>query len=150
MLRFKNFYDVTLSKDQIFKAVTATDVATVDINMVAPYNNYTSVNDYYIAMSAAEGWRPRSNQHGYISNVSIPLAVINALDDPIICEKTLLIPEEIVKVGQGLIIFLLPKRGGHVGFPLGNVASTGWTWMSEVTKAFVHSVKEAQKKVVHT
>ena len=65
---------------------------------------------------------------------------MNALDDPIVCEGTLLEPEEVVKAGEGKVMYVLTKRGGHVGYPIGSVRGTGWTWMTEMVEGFKDTV----------
>ncbi|GMI24833.1 hypothetical protein TrCOL_g5590 [Triparma columacea] len=138
--RFMPFYEGRLTEEQQRGAEYATSVTDFDRELVAPYNGYGSVMDYYSAMSAGEGWRGRDDP-GKIGGVSVPLAVVNALDDPIVCEGTMMEPGEVVEAGGKNIVYLLTKRGGHVGYPLGRVRGEGWRWMTETIEGFVEAVE---------
>jgi hypothetical protein len=68
-------------------------------------------------MSAMGDWSSRENP-GRIANVSIPLCVIHALDDPLISWRAVVgnnQPETVVTTGEGYLMLLLTKSGGHVG-----------------------------------
>jgi predicted alpha/beta-fold hydrolase len=120
--------------------LSAGDVTTIDENIIAPYNGFTGVVDYYTHMSAIR----------HMKDVSIPLAMVGAADDPLICEKALTggDPNAAVDVNKdGNVFLLLTEKGGHVGFPTGNVVDTQWDWMSTIITSFVESVKEADKEM---
>ena len=88
-----------------------------------------------------------------ISNVSIPLCVLHALDDPISTIRTIAAPEgqmrpdRLVKTGQGNLMLLLTKAGGHVGWPLGWFSPRRqWEFMSEAVADFADAVRKAKEE----
>ncbi len=103
-----------------------------------------SLDDYYnetllSTKSVGKGAR--------VHNVSIPLLVIHALDDPLITWRTVaanrgfLHPSSLTQTGTGNLFLLLTKAGGHVGWPLGWMPQAhGWKWMNNVAKDFVEAV----------
>ena len=88
-----------------------------------------------------------------ISNVSIPLCVLNALDDPISTWRTVaategqMRPDRLVKSGQGNLLLLLTRTGGHVGWPLGwGAPKRKLEFMSEAVAEFTDAVRKAKKE----
>jgi len=67
---------------------------------------YDHVDDYYNDASSIN----------YLSRIRVPVLMVQATDDPIVSEHVL--PKEHSQQNPNLI-FLLSKRGGHVGFPEG-------------------------------
>jgi predicted alpha/beta-fold hydrolase len=109
---------------------------------------------YYSEMSAM-GDIPLDSpiSPGQIANVSIPLCIVNALDDPLITWKAVAAndglrhPSNIVKTGSGNVLMLLTKAGGHVGWPLGvNPSIEKWGWMNGAVHSFVTAFEEAKKE----
>eukprot|EP00545_Synedropsis_sp_CCMP1620_P002064 CAMPEP_0119009206 /NCGR_PEP_ID=MMETSP1176-20130426/4214_1 /TAXON_ID=265551 /ORGANISM="Synedropsis recta cf, Strain CCMP1620" /LENGTH=104 /DNA_ID=CAMNT_0006961675 /DNA_START=111 /DNA_END=425 /DNA_ORIENTATION=+ len=91
---------------------------------------------------------------GRIANVSIPLCILNALDDPLITWKAVAAneglrhPTNLVKTGSGNLMLLLTKGGGHVGWPLGvNPSIEKWGWMNGAVQGFVAAFEAGKKKV---
>ena len=87
-------------------------------------------------------------QH-YSHNISIPLLVAHALDDPLITWRTVAAnhgPMHPKNLTAGKPLFMLvTKRGGHVGWPVGWLPTKEkWRWMSDVSSSFVEAVSRAQ------
>jgi predicted alpha/beta-fold hydrolase len=110
---------------------------------------------YYSEMSAMGDIPLEENPtyHGRIANVSIPLCMLHALDDPLITWKTVVSntglrhPSNLVKTGSGNLMLLLTKSGGHVGWPLGvNPSVEKWAWMNGAVHNFVTAFELAKKK----
>ena len=141
--RFLPLYKEKLTPEQISKTQAATSVTTVDVNMVAPFNDFASVDEYYTAMSPASDF-VSIEEPGRMGDISVPFAILSALDDPIVCEKCLGDPTRISKVAGGNIFYILSKRGGHVGFPLDPVPTEKWRWMNEAILNFVEAVGGAE------
>jgi hypothetical protein len=83
---------------------------------------------YYSEMSAMGDWWS-SEKPGRIADVSIPLCVIHALDDPLISWRAVVgidEPETVVSTGNGYLMVLLTKSGGHVG----KNAWNNWTYLN--------------------
>jgi len=83
-----------------------------------------------------------------IANISIPFLVIHALDDPLISWRTLGNPDEIINSGNGHVMMLLTRAGGHVGWPLGmNPKLDKWKWMNDRTYEFVSALDRVKKNL---
>ena len=92
-----------------------------------------------------------------IGNLSVPLLVLQSLDDPIstwrcnAANDGLFHPSRLVheiKEKGGNLVILLTKKGGHVGWPLGWWPSNhNWQFMSNVASGFVNSVIRAREDV---
>jgi predicted alpha/beta-fold hydrolase len=109
---------------------------------------------YYSEMSAM-GDIPLDSptSPGRIANVSIPLCILHALDDPLITWKTVAAndglrhPSNVVKSGSGNVLMLLTKAGGHVGWPLGvNPAVEKWGWMNGAVQSYTDAFEAARKE----
>ena len=86
------------------------------------------------------------SDEGRIGNVSIPLLMVQALDDPVGYWGTFHDPAKVVTTGNGNTLVLLTRKGGHVGWPLGlNPTVDGWRWMSEVASSFVEAIGQVRK-----
>ena len=83
-------------------------------------------------------------------NISIPLLVVHALDDPLITWRTVAANDGAMhpkNLTAGTSLFLLlTKRGGHVGWPVGWLPTVErWRWMSDVSSNFVEAVARAKQ-----
>ena len=91
------------------------------------YNNFDNLIHYYSEMSAmGDRKNPEFNLFGNssdkptfwgrIADVNIPLAVLQALDDPLVGWRTIGTndPQGLADSGAGNILLLLTKAGGHV------------------------------------
>ncbi len=136
--RFLPLYKKKLSQEQLEGSRVARDVTEIDSHMIAPFNDFQDLEHYYTDMSAASDFVD-STQPGRIASISIPTAIVNALDDPIVCEKTLRYPPDLVSTNENLFI-LLTKKGGHVGYPIEDIVSTKWAWMTNVVYGFVEAL----------
>jgi len=144
--RFLPLYKKLLTPEEIEKTRKATSVTEVDINMVAPFNGFASVDEYYTAMSPASDFKSVEDP-GMMGDVSIPFAILSALDDPIVCEKCLGDPSQISQVANGNIFYMLSKRGGHVGFPIDPIWKTKWSWMNGAILGFINAVASAEAQM---
>ena len=98
-----------------------------------------------------DGLVPTDN-NGKIQTVSIPLCVVQALDDPLVTWRAtasndgFMHPENLTKSGSGNVMLLLTKAGGHVGWPVGNLPFLeNWKWMSEVVISFAAAIDSAHR-----
>jgi len=120
---------------------------TLDEALMVPYNHFKDLDDYYANMGAMGDFLNfEGDGVGRIANVSIPLIMISALDDPIGFIDTFIDPPQVTQSGDGFTMMLLTSAGGHVGWPVGwNPQKTAWRWMSEVAISFA----ESADSVVH-
>lgn len=95
-----------------------------DDQITAPLNGFESNYDY---------WR-KSSSHQYLSNISIPTLLVNALDDTFLSESCY--PYELAKNHQ-FFHFEAPQYGGHVGFISFN--KKGLIWSEERAIQFANS-----------
>ena len=148
-----------LTKDQHLSLMRATSVTEVDVHGIVTYNGFNDLIHYYSEMSAMGDTNLFQAPHvhttaandsdvGRIANVSIPLCVLHALDDPIITWRTMgHAPEKLVRTGSGNIMMILTASGGHVGWPFGlNPRPNGWKFMNNVASGFVNSVEAARSE----
>jgi predicted alpha/beta-fold hydrolase len=72
-------------------------------------------------------------------DISVPLLVVNAIDDPILHIEDAVVPE--MALGNSNIIFMKTKKGGHIGWPTGlSLKNDGYRWMSDVTLSFISTL----------
>ena len=122
------------------------------------YNGFDDLLHYYREMSALgdiphmQDGLLEPNNTGKIHTVSIPLCLVQALDDPLVTwkatvsNKGFMHPENLVLSGSGNVMVLLTKAGGHVGWPLGDIPSmNNWKWMSDVVMSFAHAVDTSKR-----
>lgn len=113
------------------RSSAVSSILDFDREMVAPYNSYKSVEDYYSDMGLA--W------HGKWKQVQVPLLAVNARDDPFIHCDTLR-AEEFAAANPNLL-FLITDQGGHVGWPWGMCPwRQRWDFMNEIIVTFVDVV----------
>lgn len=131
-----------LSPEEVKYLSKVDSLVTLDEALMVPYNHYQDLNAYYAAMGAMGDFESfdTNKSVGRIANVSIPLVMISALDDPIGYIDTFRDPQQVSASGNGFTMLLLTRTGGHVGWPLGwNPTKHGWKWMSEAATSFVES-----------
>jgi predicted alpha/beta-fold hydrolase len=87
-------------------------------------------------------------KQGRIANVSIPLLMVQSLDDPVGTWRSFHDPNKSVATGSGNTVILFTRKGGHVGWPQGiNPRLHGWSWMNNVASSFVRAIGQAQSDV---
>mmetsp|Transcript_2561 Transcript_2561/g.3653 ORF Transcript_2561/g.3653 Transcript_2561/m.3653 type:complete len:622 (+) Transcript_2561:40-1905(+) len=152
--KFDNRFRHRLSKEEYLKLMRSYSVSEIDKYAIVAYNGFDDLVHYYSSMSVMgdiellestnSSLAPDLNA-GRIANVSIPLCILHALDDPLTVWRTVGNPEIVVNTGSGFIMMVLTKSGGHVGWPLGlNPRSHGWKFMNDAASSFANSVDEAK------
>eukprot|EP00535_Pseudo-nitzschia_heimii_P012606 CAMPEP_0197199846 /NCGR_PEP_ID=MMETSP1423-20130617/34094_1 /TAXON_ID=476441 /ORGANISM="Pseudo-nitzschia heimii, Strain UNC1101" /LENGTH=447 /DNA_ID=CAMNT_0042653713 /DNA_START=394 /DNA_END=1738 /DNA_ORIENTATION=+ len=150
-----------LTDFQYLQLLRASHITEIDRHAVVPLNGFDDLDHYYREMSAL-GDIPHDpdtdelvdpNRSGKIHDVSIPMLVVQAFDDPLITWRAsvqnsgLMHPENLVKSGSGNLMLLLTKAGGHVGWAVGLWPTQNkWKWMSDVVMSFAKAVDEARKE----
>lgn len=168
-------YRARLSPEQILQMLRSSHVAAIDKYAISAYNGYDDLMHYYSDLSAMgdlpflvedgsvsshatvpHGDHDDDENVGRIGNVSIPLLLLHALDDPLVpwtcvaAADGLMHPERLVKTGKGNIMMLLTKSGGHVGWPTGWLPHLNkWRWMSDAVKGFVDAVALSKEEAHH-
>lgn len=151
-----------LSRKELVAMMRARD--TVDLDRYTMYtyysNRFTSLEDYYAQQSLGDipledmKLHPRDFPSAKIHSLSIPLCVLHALDDPISIWRTnaanegFMYPENLVQTGNGNLMLLFTKTGGHVGWPVGWLSwRYHWKFMSEAAASFFDAVDMAKKQL---
>lgn len=87
-----------------------------------------------------------------VDSIAVPLVVLQAFDDPLVswratcANEGLMNPNNLVKTGNGNLMVILTKAGGHVGWPLGLFFfQNKWKWMSDAAMSFATAVQEAKR-----
>ena len=100
----------------------------LDVEAIVTYNSFDDLVHYYSEMSAmgdrdpefqlfgSSDDEPLENNWGRIANVSIPFAILQALDDPLVGWRTIGTNnlQGLADSGSGNVILVLTKSGGHV------------------------------------
>ena len=153
-----------LGRNSMIGMMRSTTVVVFDQYIAVEYFHprYKSLTDYYgsmgalgdNSMEALESRNHSSITDGRIFNVSIPLCVMHAFDDPIATWKGVaansgfMHPRNLVHSGNGNVLLLLTDRGGHVGWPVGWFSfRNDWQFMSEAAGSFVEAIAHAQEKI---
>jgi hypothetical protein len=138
----------------------------VDRHVSVAYNScYNNLDHFYaemsvlgdIAIDQLDRLTPQDVSNKKIANISIPLLVLQALDDPVTTWRNvaanhgLMHPDNLVRTGQGNLVVLLTRKGGHVGWPLGWWPSKNkWKFMNDdVAAGFVNAVLETRQHQRH-
>ena len=101
------------------------NLKALDVEAIVSYNSFDSLVHYYTEMSAMGDRDPefdlfgpteKSSSWGRIANVSVPFAVLQALDDPLVGWRTVGTndPQGLADSGSGNVMLVLTKAGGHV------------------------------------
>ena len=133
-----------LSKEELESVLRAQNMMELDDAFFVRYHGFQSLHEYYVEMGAMGDRDPT----GRIANVSVPLLVLHALDDPIAYWKALGDPNALTTTGKGYVMMLLTQRGGHVGWPTGwRPWNTRWEWMNNAASTFIQAAKQVTKDV---
>lgn len=157
--KYGRHYKHRLTEDQFLKLLRVTSISALDVEAIVTYNSFDSLLHYYSEMSAMGDRNPEfqllgstnpdpsGDNWGRIANVSIPFAVLQALDDPLVGWRTVGTdnPQGMVDSGTGNLMLVLTKAGGHVGWPLGNnPKKLAWKWMNDAARDFFLAVDMAR------
>jgi hypothetical protein len=131
----------------------------LDVEAIVNYNSFDNLLHYYSEMSSMGDRRAEfqlfddqscaTGDWGRIANVSVPFAVLQALDDPLVGWRTIGTekPQELADSGSGNVMLLLTKAGGHVGWPLGiNPKRNAWKWMNDAARDYANAVDKARQE----
>lgn len=164
LIKWGEYLQERLKKDEMMKLIRANNVIELDdVIAVAFYRpKYKDVEDYYAKMGVLgdiplhdiEANKVDSQNNSYrIMNISVPMGILQALDDPIstwrctTSNSGFLRPDRLVRSGNGNIVLLLTEKGGHVGWPTGMQPHIkGWEFMNEAAASFVEAFDKARRK----
>jgi predicted alpha/beta-fold hydrolase len=148
-----------LGRDAFRSLMRATNIVELDKYTAVAYNRFRDLNDFYSQMGALGdiAWSdldktPSKIASAKVFNISIPLCVMHAFEDPISSWRTVaasdgfLEPNNLVHTGEGNLVLLLTEKGGHVGWPIGWLPFLKkWEFMNEAAASFVDAVAEAKR-----
>ena len=96
------------------KIYGAKDFFQFDGAATAPLHGFSSASDYY----------KKSSSLNYLSEITIPVLLINALNDTFLSETSY--PTELARQSKNIHL-MTPKFGGHVGFVTRHPENIYWT-----------------------
>ena len=114
--------ELPMTMEEVKNIKTFRDLDTVFTLRV--YTEYSSVDDFYQKITSDQ----------YLSNITIPLLIVSAKNDPMLGEKCY--PYQIAKESSN-IHFETPEYGGHVGFTM---PKDKLTYMEYATDRFISEV----------
>lgn len=124
----------TIGEADFNKLYAATSLMQID-DVTRKFHGYTSLKEYYEKESCVN----------YIHNVSVPLLLVNALDDPLIHRSLLAIPRWLAEKMPN-VMFALTEHGGHMGFFEGAVLfPQPLTWMDKVIVEYTNAICHWEK-----
>ena len=85
-----------------------------DDKFTAPLHGFEDAEDYY----------SRCSSKNFVSEITVPTLILNALNDPFLPEESY--PYALLEPLEN-IFFETPKRGGHVGFFGPDSAGVHWS-----------------------
>ena len=87
---------------------------------------------------------------GRLANVSIPLLLVQSLDDPVGTWRSFHDPVKVTALGNGNTVILFTRKGGHVGWPMGiSPWLYRWSYMNNVASSFVHAIRNSAAWVMN-
>uniref|UniRef100_A0A7N9AMS7 Monoacylglycerol lipase ABHD2 n=1 Tax=Mastacembelus armatus TaxID=205130 RepID=A0A7N9AMS7_9TELE len=108
----------------------ATSLMQIDDRVMRKFHGYSSLKEYYEKESCVH----------YIHKVTVPLLLLNSLDDPLIHQSLLAIPRTLAEKKPN-VIFALTQHGGHLGFFEGAVLfPQPLTWMDKVIVEYTNTI----------
>eukprot|EP00804_Cyclotella_cryptica_P025555 CCRYP_002815-RC/>CCRYP_002815-RC protein AED:0.24 eAED:0.24 QI:0/0.6/0.66/0.83/0.8/0.66/6/115/854 len=148
--KFMRQIEQKFNREQFLDIMKAKSLIDLDRAFFAPYNNFESLDDYYSNTGAMGDFISFNGKEGRIANVSIPLCMVQSLDDPVGTWRSFHDPQKVATTGNGSTLILFTRTGGHVGWPLGmNPRIHGWSWMGDVAASFVDAIRQARTDVIH-
>jgi predicted alpha/beta-fold hydrolase len=96
--KYARFYKQKLTRGQFLRMLRTTSVSALDVEAIVTYNSFNDLVHYYSEMSAmgdriaefglldtySNSSECVADEWGRIANTSIPFAVLQALDDPLV------------------------------------------------------------------
>lgn len=109
---------------------TATSLMQIDDNIMRKFHGYDTLKEYYETESCVQ----------YIQNITVPLLLVNSLDDPLVHPSLLAIPRTLAEKKPN-VMFALTQHGGHLGFFEGAVLfPQPLTWMDKVIVGYADTM----------
>ncbi|KAM4572894.1 monoacylglycerol lipase ABHD2-like isoform 1-T2 [Odontesthes bonariensis] len=125
-----------ISDADLSRLYAATSLMQLDDDVMRKFHGHNSLREYYEKESCVH----------YIHKVSVPLLLVNSLDDPLVHQSLLAIPRTLAEKMPN-VIFALTQHGGHMGFFEGAVLfPQPLTWMDKVIVEYTDAICHWEKK----
>ncbi|VDI35558.1 abhydrolase domain-containing protein 2 [Mytilus galloprovincialis] len=128
-----------LDEDKIF---AATSLAELDQSYTIKRWGYKSLDEYYEACSSCN----------YINNITIPMFLLNARDDPLVPQPLLKCATQYAETHENCIL-MITKHGGHLGFFEGGyITPDTITWLDRAIIEFANAavtITQAKKNLIN-
>ncbi|CAL8358358.1 unnamed protein product [Lota lota] len=108
----------------------ATSLMQIDDTIMRKFHDYHSLKEYYETESCVQ----------YMHNISVPLLLVNASDDPLVHPSLLAIPRTLADK-KANVLFVLTQHGGHLGFFEGAVLfPQPLTWIDKLIVSYTDTL----------
>ncbi|XP_054633792.1 monoacylglycerol lipase ABHD2-like [Dunckerocampus dactyliophorus] len=119
-----------ISDADVSRLYAATSLMQIDDSIMRKFHGYSSLEEYYQQESCVH----------YMHKVTVPLLLMNSIDDPLVHPSLLAIPRTLSEKLPN-VIFALTQHGGHLGFFEGAVLfPQPLTWMDKVIVEFADAI----------
>ncbi|XP_042352232.1 monoacylglycerol lipase ABHD2-like [Plectropomus leopardus] len=130
-----NLNSTNIGDADLGRLYAATSLMQIDDSIMRKFHGHSSLKEYYEKESCVH----------YIKNVTVPLLLVNSLDDPLVHQSLLDIPRTLAEKMPNLI-FALTQHGGHLGFFEGAVLfPQPLTWMDKVIVEYTDAICHWEK-----
>ncbi|XP_056455598.1 monoacylglycerol lipase ABHD2-like [Gadus chalcogrammus] len=118
----------------------ATSLMQIDDTIMRKFHDYHSLKEYYETESCVQ----------YMHNISVPLLLVNAVDDPLVHPSLLAIPRTLADK-KANVLFVLTQHGGHLGFFEGAVLlPKPLTWIDKLIVSYTDTLCQWGRQPPHT
>lgn len=122
ILRKSEIMEMNIDMDQVRKVKTFRQLDEAFTLKIHP--EYKDADDFYAKITSDQ----------YLSNITIPLLIVNAKNDPMLGEKCY--PVDLAKKSNSLYLEM-PQKGGHVGF---TKAGAEYSYMEDAAEKFIEEI----------
>ncbi|XP_008309700.1 monoacylglycerol lipase ABHD2-B [Cynoglossus semilaevis] len=113
----------------------ATSLMQIDDSIMRKFHGYTTLKDYYEMESCML----------HLHKVSVPLLLLNSMDDPLVHQSLLAIPRALTEKMPN-VMFALTQHGGHLGFFEGAMLfPQPLTWMDKIIVEYTDAICQWEK-----
>ncbi|XP_046334850.1 monoacylglycerol lipase ABHD2-like [Haliotis rufescens] len=118
------------------KIFSSTSLEALDEAYSCKRLGFKSLDDYYQSCSSGN----------YLNNVTIPMFILNALDDPLVPPCLHTIPREFAE-SRDNCLYVVTRHGGHLGyFEGGYFTPSPITWIDRAVLEFANAVVTMEEK----
>ncbi|XP_029951913.1 monoacylglycerol lipase ABHD2 [Salarias fasciatus] len=126
----------SIADADLSRVSAATSLMQIDDSIMRKFHGYSSLNEYYEKESCVH----------YIHKITVPLLLVNSLDDPLVHPSLLAVPRSLTEKMPN-VMFALTQHGGHMGFFEGAVLlPQRLSWMDKAIVEYADAICHWEKK----